>query len=185
MSSWYAKIALLVVFAAGAGAVYWYRDSISLTAVSIEESVISRLGLGVVAVALLVIVFAFALVAHRSMFRHYRLWLASPFFLAFLLGVLSFFAPFQGPLARFTLDGDVTLGGAIGYAIAGEVVWLGVLRVAAVLAVALAIASPGLALNGLSLFGRGASWSVHSCNERGRSHGAHVQRKVQITRVLR
>ena len=156
MSSWYAKIALLVVFAAGAGAVYWYRDSISLTAVSFEEGVISRLGLGVVAVALLVIVFAFALVAHRSMFRHYRLWLASPFFLAFLLGVLSFFAPFQGPLARFTLEGDVTLGGAIGYAIAGEVVWLGVLRVAAVLAVALAIVSPGLAFNGLSLFGRGA-----------------------------
>ncbi len=153
MSSWYAKIALLVVFASGAGAVYWYRDSISLTAVSFEEGVISSLGLGVVVVALWVIVFAFALFAHRSLFRHYRLWLASPFFLAFLLGVLSFFAPFQGPLARFTLEGDVTLGGAIGYAIAGEVVWLGVLRVAAVLAVAVAIASHGLALGVLSLFG--------------------------------
>ena len=153
MSSWYAKIALLVVFASGAGVVYWYRDSISLTAVSFEEGVISSLGLGVVVVALWVIVFAFALFAHRSLFRHYRLWLASPFFLAFLLGVLSFFAPFQGPLARFTLEGDVTLGGAIGYAIAGEVVWLGVLRVAAVLAVAVAIASHGLALGALSLFG--------------------------------
>ena len=154
MSSWYAKLSLLVVLAAVVGAVYWYRESLSLTAVSIEESVISRLGLGVVAVALWVTVFALALFVHRSLFRHYRTWLASPFFLAFLLGVLSFFAPFQGPLARFTLGGDVTLGGAIGYAIAGEVVWLGALRLAAVLAIAVAIASPGMTLNGSSLFGR-------------------------------
>ena len=153
MSSWYAKISLLVVFAAGAGAVYWYRDSISLTAVSFEEGVISRLGLGVVAVALWVVVFTYALFVNQSLFRHYRLWLASPFFLAFLLGVLSFFAPFQGPFARFTLEGDVTLGGTIGYAIAGEVVWLGLLRVVAVLAVAIAVASHGLALGALSLFG--------------------------------
>ena len=106
MSSWYAKIALLVAVAAVAGAVYWYRDSISLAAASVEESVISLLGLGVVAVALWVTAFALALLVHRSLFRHYRMWLASPFFMAFLLGVLSFFAPFQGPLARFTLEGD-------------------------------------------------------------------------------
>ena len=153
MSSWYAKVAILVVLAAGTGAVYWYRDSISLTAASVEESVISSLGLGVVAVALWLVVFAFALFVHQSLFRRYRLWLASPFLVAFLLGVLSFFAPFQGPLARFTLEGDVTLGGTVGYAIAGEVVWLGVLRVAAVLAVAVAIAAPGLALRALSLYG--------------------------------
>ena len=153
MSSWYAKIAILVVLAAGAGAVYWYRDSISLTAASVEESVISSLGIGVVVVALWLVVLAFAFFVHQSLFRRYRLWLASPFLLAFLLGVLSFFAPFQGPLARFTLEGDVTLGGTVGYAIAGEVVWLGVLRVAAVLAVAVAIAAPGLALRALSLYG--------------------------------
>ena len=153
MSSWYAKIAILVLLAAGAGAVYWYRDSISLTAGSVEEEIISRLGLGVVAIALWLVVFTFALFVNQSLFRPYRLWLASPFLLAFLLGVLSFFAPFQGPLARFTLGGDVTLGGAVGYAIAGEVVWLGVLRVAAVLAVAIAIVSPALALGAFSLFG--------------------------------
>ncbi|MCY4530556.1 MAG: DNA translocase FtsK [Chloroflexi bacterium] len=152
-SSWYAKIAVLLVLAAAAGAVYWNRESISLTATSLEEGVISRLGLGVVAVALWLVVFAFALFVNQSLFRHYRLWLASPFLLAFLLGVLSFFAPFQGPLARFTLEGDITLGGTVGYAIAGEIVWLGVLRVAAVLAVAIAIASPGLAMGALSLIG--------------------------------
>ena len=153
LSSWYARIVLLMAFVAVAGAAYWYRDSISLTAVSVEEGIISRLGLGVVAVALWLVVFTFAIFVHQSLFRHYRLWLASPFLLAFLLGVLSFFAPFQGPLARFTLEGDVTLGGAVGYAIAGEIVWLGVLRVAAVLAVAVAIVAPGLALGALSLLG--------------------------------
>ncbi len=155
MSSWYAKITLLVLFAAGAGAAYWYRDSLSLTVGSIEESIISRLGLGVVAVALWIAVFMLALFVHTSLFRHYRLWLASPIFLASLLGFLSFFAPFQGPLARFTLEGDVTLGGAVGYAIAGEVVWLGVLRVAAVFAVAIAIVSPRVALGALSIAGTG------------------------------
>ncbi len=155
MSSWYAKITLLVLFAAGAGAVYWYRDSLSLTVGSIEESIISRLGLGVVAVALWIAVFMLALFVHTSLFRHYRLWLASPVFLASLLGFLSFFAPFQGPLARFTLEGDVTLGGAVGYAIAGEVVWLGVLRVFAVFAVAIAIVSPRVALGALSIAGTG------------------------------
>ena len=51
------------------------------------------------------------------------------------------------------MEGDVTLGGVVGYAIAGEIVWLGVLRVAAVLAVAVAIVTPGLALSALSLLG--------------------------------
>ena len=153
ISSWYARIVLLMALVAAAGGAYWYRDSISLTAASVEESVISSLGLGVVVVVLWLVVFTFALFVHQSLFRQYRLWLASPFLVAFLLGVLSFFAPFQGPLARFTLEGDVTLGGTVGYAIAGEMVWLGVLRVAAVLAVAIAIVAPGLALGALSLFG--------------------------------
>ena len=153
LSSWYARIVLLTALAAAAGAAYWYRDSISLTAASVEESVISSLGLGVVVVVLWLVVFTFAIFVHQSLFSHYRLWLASPFLVAFLLGVLSFFAPFQGPLARFTLEGDVTLGGTVGYAIAGEIVWLGVLRVAAILAVAVAIVAPGLALGALSLLG--------------------------------
>ena len=153
LSSWYARILLLTVLVAGAGAAYWYRNSISLTVASVEESVISSLGLGVVVVVLWVVVFTFAVFVHQSLFRHYRIWLASPFLVAFLLGVLSFFAPFQGSLARFTLEGDVTLGGTVGYAIAGEIVWLGVLRVAAVLAVAVAIVAPGLAVGALSLLG--------------------------------
>ena len=153
LSSWYSRIVLLTVLAAAAGAAYWYRDSISLTAASVEESVISSLGLGVVVVAMWVVVFTFAVFVHQSLFRHYRLWLASPFVVAFLLGALSFFAPFQGSLARFTLEGDVTLGGTVGYAIAGEIVWLGVLRVAAVLAVAVVIVVPGLALGAFSLLG--------------------------------
>ena len=153
LSSWYARIVLLTALVSAAGAAYWYRDSISLTAASVEESVISSLGLGVVVVVLWLAVFAFAIFVHPSLFRHYRLWLASPFLVAFLLGVLSFFAPFQGPLARFTLEGDVTLGGAVGYAIAGEIVWLGVLRVATVLAVAVAIVAPGASLSALSLLG--------------------------------
>ena len=155
MSSWYAKITLLFLFAAGAGAVYWYRDSLSLTAGSLEESVISRLGLGVVAVALWIAVFMLALFVHTSLFRHYRLWLASPVFLAALLGLLSFFAPYQGPLARFTLEGDVTLGGTVGYAIAGEIVWLGAIRVAAVFAIAIAIVSPRVAWGALAVAGTG------------------------------
>lgn len=150
VSSWYARIALLVVLTGLAGAAYWYRDSISATLLSVEEEVISRLGLGVVVVALWAAVFTLALLARRSLFRHYRLWLASPFLVAFVLGVLSFFTPFHGPLARFTLEGGVTLGGTVGYAIAGEAAMLGALKLAAILALSVAIAVPG----SFSMFGR-------------------------------
>ncbi len=149
LSSWYGRIAMFVLLAAAMGAAYWRRDSLSLTAASGQEGIISLLGLGIIPVALWIGAFGFALFVHQPLFRHYRLWFASPFFLAFLLGALSFFAPFQGPFARFTLEGEVTLGGAVGYAIAGETVWLGVLRVAIALAVAVAIAFPPIAAIGL------------------------------------
>lgn len=153
LSSRYVRIILLVALVAAAGAIFWYRDSLLETYSSIHENVISRLGFGVVVVALWLGVLGFALVARRSWFGYYRLWLASPFALAFILGALSFATSFQGPLTAFTLD-DGTLGGTIGYAIAGEVAWLGWIRLGALLVIAGFVASPNLSLNVVSNLGR-------------------------------
>lgn len=154
LSSRYVRIILLVVFIAAAGAIYWYRGFLLDTYSSIHEGVISRLGFGVIVVALWLGVLGFALAARRSWFGYYRLWLASPFALAFILGSLSFATSFRGPLTAFTLD-DGTLGGTIGYAIAGEVTWLGWIRLGVLLVITAFIASPRLSLNGLSTLGRG------------------------------
>lgn len=152
LSSRYVRLILLVVLAAAVGAVYLYRDSLLETYSSIHENVISRLGFGVVVVGLWLCVLGFALVARRSWFSHYRLWLASPFALAFILGALSFATSFQGPLTAFTLD-DGTLGGTLGYAIAGEVAWFGWIRLAGLLVIAGLVASPRLSLNVVSTLG--------------------------------
>ena len=154
LSSRYVKLVLLAGLVAAAAAAYWYWVSIAETYSSIREDILSRFGFGVVAVGLWVCVFGFALAVRRSWFIHYRLWLASPFLLAFILGALSYSTSFQGPLSAFTLGGDVTLGGTVGYAIAGDVDWQGWIRLGGLLVIAGFAASPKGSLIVVSTLGR-------------------------------
>ena len=154
LSSRYVRLVLLAGLVAAAAAAYWYWVSIAETYSSIREDILSRLGFGVVAVGLWVCVFGFALAVRRSWFIHYRLWLASPFLLAFILGALSYSTSFQGPLSAFTLGGDVTLGGTVGYAIAGDVDWQGWIRLGGLLVIAGFAASPKGSLIVVSTLGR-------------------------------
>ena len=154
LSSWYVRLILLAGLVAAAGAVYWYWIPLMETYSTVREDILSRLGLAVVAIGLWICVFGFALVVRRSWFTHYRLWLASPFLLAFILGALSYSSPFQGPLSAFTLGGEVTLGGTVGYAIAGEVEWIGWIRLGGLLVIAGLVASPRGSLIVVSALGR-------------------------------
>ena len=154
LSSRYVRIVLLAGLVAAAAAVYWYWASIVETYSTIREDILSRLGFGVVAVGLWICVFGFALAVRRSWFIHYRLWLASPFLLAFILGALSYSTSFQGPLSAFTLGGDVSLGGTVGYAITGDVDWQGWIRLGGLLVIAGFIASPRGSLIVVSALGR-------------------------------
>ncbi len=154
LSSRYVRIVLLAGLVAAAAAVYWYWASIVETYSTIREDILSRLGFGVVAVGLWICVFGFALAVRRSWFIHYRLWLASPFLLAFILGALSYSTSFQGPLSAFTLGGEVSLGGTVGYAITGDVDWQGWIRLGGLLVIAGFIASPRGSLIVVSALGR-------------------------------
>ena len=95
-----------------------------------------------------------SLVGHRSWFRHPNLWLGSVALLAITLGVMDFFQPYRGALAKFTLDGDVSLGGNIGQAIVGPVAWLGVLRLVGIAVAGLAVTTPALAADSALRFGQ-------------------------------
>ena len=103
---------------------------------------LGALGLGVAPVAVWMAVFLWALAKRRSWFWHFNIWIGSLVYLAFILGLLSFFEPSTGALGAFTLEGEVTLGGDVGHAIAGPIVWQGALRLLAVLILGAAIAAP-------------------------------------------
>ena len=137
-----AAVALFVV----AGVVYWFRAPILEAITSARDSIVSTLGLGVVPTVAWLAVFAFALGWRREWFRHYRLWLGSVAFLVASLGALAFFSPAEGTLGAFTLGGEVSLGGRAGQAVVGSTVWLGALRLCAVIAVGVAVVAPPVAV---------------------------------------
>ena len=145
--SWYGLAALAIVLVAAGVVGYWYREELASGIGSGRDTAFTTLGLGLVPVALWLGVFTWALAAKRTWFRMVNLWIGSLAFVAFVLGVLSFFQPRVGVLAQVTLNGDVTLGGDIGYAIAGPVVWQGAIRVSALLLLAGAVSAPRLALD--------------------------------------
>ena len=145
-TSWYAWVAVIGVFVGAGGLVYWSREQIASALNFGFEAIATTLGLGMAPAALWLAIFLAVVVFKRSWFRRYNLWIASVFYLAFVLGVLAFFQPYYGPLAPFTLQGDVGLGGWVGDAVAGPVAWLGVLRVLAALVAGTVIASPPLSL---------------------------------------
>ena len=90
-------------------------------------------------------VFVAAMMIKPSLFRHYRYWLASALFVLLALGLLSLFRPLDGPFAWFTLDGYISLGGTVGEAIAGPVLWQQILRLGSLAILAVAVLSPAFA----------------------------------------
>ena len=151
---WYVWVSLVAAISAVAGLVFWYREQIDSALNTAWESVVSTVGLGLVPVAAWIVVFGWALAYRRSWFAHYKLWLGSVAYVAFVLGVLGLFQPFDGPLKAFTLDGEVALGGNVGSAIVGGTGALAVLRALVVFVVATATVAPRLTLDVGLLTGR-------------------------------
>ena len=153
-SSWYGWGAIVVTLAAVAALGYWFRQEIVSAYASAEEAVLATLGLGVAPVALWLVVFLWSLGYRRSWFRRLNLWIGSLVFGVMLLGVLAFFQPNDGLLASFTLEGEVSLGGDIGYAIAGPIAWEGALRLLGLFVLGAAITTPRLALDLAAALGK-------------------------------
>ncbi|MYE54033.1 MAG: hypothetical protein F4X34_02400 [Chloroflexi bacterium] len=141
--TWYELLAVPII--AVVAAVFWFKEAITEAFWTAQERTTSSLGLGMMPLGIWAGVFIAAMMIKPSVFRHYRYWLASALFVLLAMGVLSLFRPLDGPLAWFTLDGYVSLGGTIGEAIAGPVFWQQILRLGALAVVAVTVLSPAFA----------------------------------------
>ncbi len=141
--TWYELLAVPII--AVVAAIFWFKEAITEAFWTAQERTTSSLGLGMMPLGLWAGVFVAVLMIKPSIFRHYRYWLASALFVLLSMGVLSLFRPLDGPLAWFTLDGYVSLGGTVGEAIAGPVLWQQILRLGALAIVAIAVLSPAFA----------------------------------------
>ena len=138
---------VIAALAVTGGLIYWFHEEIASAYTSAQDGVVATLGLGVVPVALWLVAFLLALAKRRSWFRRVNLWVGSLVLVAFLLGFMGLFQPDDGALATFTQDGDVSLGGNVGEAVAGQNAWQAVLRVLAVFVVGAGVAAPGMSVD--------------------------------------
>ena len=170
-----AAVAVAVALSVFAGVVYWFRAPILDAITSAREAIVSTLGLGVLPTVAWLGVFAIALGWRRGWLRHYRLWLGSVAFLAATLGALAFFSPAEGALAAFTLGGESSLGGGVGQAVVGSTVWLGALRLFAVIAFGVAVVAPPVAVAVAFGLGRAGPVLLGGRGIRGQRHGCKLE----------
>ena len=141
--TWYELLAVPVIGVVAA--IFWFKEAITEAFWTAQERITSSLGLGMMPFGIWAGVLVAVMMIKPSIFRHYRYWLASALFVLLTLGILSLFRPLDGHLAWFTLDGYVSLGGTIGEAIAGPVLWQQILRLGALAIVAVSVLSPAFA----------------------------------------
>ena len=144
---------ILAVGAAG-GAAYWFRVQVADGYFAAQDAVLATFGLGVAPVGVWLAVVLWVQAKRRPWFRHLNLWLGSVALVALVLGIFSFFRPQDGALGGFTLDGDVTLGGHVGHAVTGTVVWLGALRLLGVFILGVWVAFPHFTTDLAAVVGR-------------------------------
>ena len=138
--TWYELLAIPVV-AVGV-TIYWFREAIADAFWTAQEGIALWLGIGIAPLALWLGALLGVLLLKPSLFRHYRLWIASIPLVALAFGALALFKPMDGALAWFTLNGYVSLGGRVGETIAGGALWQQALRLGALGIIAIAIISP-------------------------------------------
>lgn len=173
--TWYELLAVPVI--AVIAAIFWFKEAITEAFWAAQERTTSLLGLGMMPLGMWAGVFVAALVFKPSLFRHYRFWIASLLLLALTFGVLALFRPLDGTLAFFTLDGYVSLGGLVGEAIAGPVLWQQVLRIGGLAALAIVALSPSFAALFAITMGRLFAFAYFSIVLLARGIGSMFRRK--------
>ena len=148
-----ARLAPVVALVAAGLLAYLFRTSIVDAYQAARHEVLSAVSLGLLPLALWTAAFGWALLRRRSWLSDVRLWAGTLIFVGAVFGVLSFFRADAGVLGWFGLQGDVTLGGGVGRFLAGTITWIAVFRVLGLFLLAVAVASPPLAWEGLQLFG--------------------------------
>ena len=141
----YFKLAAgLFVLAVVAVAAYLVLEPVRDLLTSVRVEILSALGLGVVPVGAWLAAFAAIALLKREWLhpKWWRLWIASAALVALIVGIMAFFEPVHGLLGRFTLGGDVSLGGGAGNTIIGRTSFTGVLRLIGIIVLGLVILSP-------------------------------------------
>ena len=143
----YSRAATVGVLGVAAGVTaYWLIGPVSNLVSSAWDAAVHGLGLGVFVAIIWLGTFAWALAARRAWFGRTGLWLGSVALVALSLGFMAFFDSYQGFLAHFTQQGDVSLGGRAGQAIIGTATWQGVWRLLGILVVGAALTATPKAL---------------------------------------
>ncbi len=146
--TFYFKLAVgLFVLAVVGVAAYLVLEPVRDLLTSVRVETLSALGLGVVPVGAWLAVFAAIALLKREWLhpKWWRFWIASAALVALIVGTMAFFEPVYGLLGRFTLGGDVSLGGGAGNTIIGRASLTGVLRLIGVFVLGLVILSPRVA----------------------------------------
>ena len=146
--TFYFKLAVgLFVLAVVGVAAYLVLEPVRDLLTSVRVEILSALGLGVVPVGAWLAVLAAAALLKRQWLHPewWRLWIASAALVALIVGIMAFFEPVHGLLGRFTLGGDVSLGGGAGSTIIGRTSFTGVLRLIGIIVLGLVILSPRVA----------------------------------------
>ena len=121
MSSWVAKSFVVTTVVAMMGAtIYFFVLPSGLFSSSGQDWLMSEFGLGLIPLALWIAAFVWALAFQRPLLQHVNLWLGSFALVLATVGLFGMFRSFEGSLAGFTLDIDVSLGGQVGKALVGD-----------------------------------------------------------------
>ena len=146
--TFYFKLAVgLFVLAIVGVAAYLVLEPVRDLLTSVRVEILSALGLGVVPVGAWLAAFAAIALLKREWLHPewWRLWIASAALVALIVGIMAFFEPVHGLLGRFTLGGDVSLGGGAGSTIIGRTSFTAVLRLIGIIVLGLVILSPRVA----------------------------------------
>ena len=146
--TFYFKLAVgLFVLAVVAIAAYLVLEPLRDLISSVRVEILSAVGLGVVPVGAWLAAFAATALLKREWLhpKWWRFWIASAALVALMVGIMAFFEPVYGLLGRFTLGGDVSLGGGAGNTIIGRMSLTGVLRLVGIFVLGLVILSPRVA----------------------------------------
>ena len=94
--TWYELLAIPVV-AVGV-TIYWFREAIADAFWTAQEGIALWLGIGIAPLVLWLGALLAVLILKPSLFRHYRLWIASIPLVALAFGALALFKPMDGAL---------------------------------------------------------------------------------------
>ena len=148
-------VAIPVAGLGAAGALaYIFRTPLGDTYSSVEESVVTAVGFGVVPLGLWLVALFGALLLRPSLLSNVRLWASTLALAVAAVVVMSVFdTRFGSPLETFTRGGEVSLGGDIAESVTGGAVWLAAVVTAALVAAASLLILPALTVTVASRFG--------------------------------